>query len=241
MFCPNYDQEELEELADQIVDQGLMEPSRPLPDSSDSKLAKGQVIYSCLQSYFGTIEMGYLQLLDEVKAKWGEIRLPEFTLSPASLEKLKDLVKFQQIAKDSTLQTYLHWPDSLMLEAFTLATNLQERREWNKAIALLVFLLYLNPYLTGLWQSLGSCWEQENQAEAAQFAYQSAINCEPSNIEVYRDACRYLIEQRDYSNAESLLQYGLEQLSQEPQDDENATKKTVINALLSYIQSLKIA
>lgn len=238
MFQPDLNAENLDYLLESFVEEGLIEPPI-LPTSEAEKKAMTQGIHQCLQFYFGTVEKGYHRVLEETKQRWNEIRVQEFTLSESALEQLKDpseLVKINQ--QHPTLQAYFHYSDDLVRDIFTIAVHLAERKEWDDAVAVLVFMVYLNPYIAECWENLGHCWEQTEQWGAAQFAYEKAIEAAPTNPQFYRSACQLLLEQKKYQRAKDILQGGLAFIQQQPASIKMNQAIHLLESALAYVCEL---
>lgn len=238
MFNPEFKEEAVDNLLVTFFEEGFMGSIRP-PSTEEEKKKLRQAVQTCLQYYFGTVEKGYLQVLEETKKSWTEAKIKEFTLSDLTLERLKDPAELKKINEEHpVLQTYLHYSDDLIREVFSIAGDLTERREWEQAVAVVVFLIYLNPYIAEFWEGLGQCWEQASQWDTAEFAYERAIQCAPANPEFYRSACQCLLEQKNYPRAEEILNEGLAYLSEQPSDPNITEATELLTAALAYVNDL---
>ena len=238
MFCPEFKDENLTQLLDGLIGEGWLEPSRA--SSDEAKKTANRAAQTCLDFYFQTVEKGYQRVLEEAKNPWTEIKAQEVILPVTSLARLKNPLEFAKIKeKYSSLQAYFNYSDELIQNIFLMATKLGERCEWDDAIAMMIFLLYLNPYIPECWQFLGVCWEQTSQWGAAQVAHEMAIQQGPLNPEFYRSACIFLLEQKNYDRAEEILNEGLITLNKQAASPAIAEAKELLTAALVYVESVQ--
>ncbi len=241
MFSPVFNSDSLSELDELFTESGILEKPRQFPLSAQEQDARNEELQQTLQSYFSTVEKGYQRMLAEGEKLWKE-HLPEYVLSAPLREAINDPKEFQRVmTEQGTLQKYFGYTEQQIKNIYQIIVDFQEQRHWKEAAEMLTFLLYLNPYIAAVWQGLGECWEQTQQWDDAEFAYTSAINCEPLNPECYRSTCRCLLETKQYERAEELLNYGLSLLANEPVSEETKATTETLNGALAYVQSLQTA
>lgn len=217
----------LSAVAETFVEEGLID-SRALDPKN--KHAARDVLKACLESYMGTIANGYHQVLEEVHTRWGAKRLPEFMLSEAEAT-----ASTEEGEEPSPRSRYT---DDSIKAIYELAVDLLERRQIDKAASIFVFLIYLDPQVSWFWEGLGHCWQAGNQWEAARFAFGTAVNCDPTNPELYRSLCNCLIEMHEHDKAVAALEYGLDLLRQEPKTKEISEATEILDAVLAYVKSI---
>ncbi len=210
-----------------LVDQGVIDQSAL---DSKNKHAARDVLRACLDAYMTAIVTGYQRVLEEGRKRWGEKRLVDFMITGEAVDP-------KEVAEVG-MQEAVHYSDEAMSEVYELATNLRERRDWEAATSIFTFLIYLNPHVAWFWQGLGDCWRETSQWEAAQFAYGTAINCDPTNPELYRNLVNLLLELEENAKAQAILEFGLQQMNEQPRTRELAEATELLDAALAYVKSL---
>ncbi len=225
----------LTRVAEMLVEEGFIDGSSL---DSKNKHAGRDVLRVCLESYMDAIGKGYRQVLQGVQERWGQKRLGEFVIDDATLDKLRD-GDFHGKEFNGALQESLHYSDEAVQVAYDLAVELRGRGQWTEAASIFVFLLYLDPRVSWFWQGLGDCWQQENQWEAAQFAYGTAVNCDPTNPQMYRSYCNCFLEMGEKGKAQAAIEWGLQVLQDQPKSKENSEATTILQDVLAYLKSIK--
>lgn len=219
----------LKAVAEQFVEEGLID--RELLDPKNRHSAQ-DLLKSCLESYMETVVNGYRYALGEVQKRWGNTRLPEFMITDEMLEALNN-------SKEAgVVREKLHFLDDAIDTIFELAEDLKERRQWDEAISIYVFLIYLDPFISWFWHGLAECWQEVNQWQSAQFAYATAVNCDSTNPYFYQSLCSCLLEMGEREKAQTALQYGLKLLHEQPKSRDKKQAIDQLEEALIYVQSL---
>ncbi len=219
-----------------LMDQGFIDKTALDPKN---KHAVGDLLKTCLDSYVGNVTEGYRWLLKEARGRWGAKRAQEFMIDEAALKEWGTPEHMQKIAEAyGGMKEALHYSDETVHSMYELAQDLVERRQWEAAAYILVFLVYVDPYECWFWESLGQCWQATEQWEAAEFAFGTAVNCDPVNTELYRSYCNCLLERGEKKKAHAVLEYGISQLREAPKGRHTTEGIEALESALAYVESL---
>lgn len=236
MVKPKFSNSALKGAAQLLIDQGFIDPSSL---DSKNKHAAGDYLKTCLESYVENVTEGYRWLLKEARGRWGAKRAREFMIDEAALKEWGTPEQMQKIAESlGGMREALHYSNETVQSVYELAQDLVERRQWEAAAYILVFLVYVNPHEGWFWEGLGQCWQATEQWEAAEFAFGTAVNCDPVNPELYRSYCNCLLERGEKKKAHAVLEYGIGRLREAPKGRHTTEAIEALESALAYVESL---
>lgn len=100
-------------------------------------------------------------------------------------EELYEKIKDKNFLKSEPLQATLGLKEETMQQMYTIAYNLHQARDEQKARALFRFLSFLNPHNVDYWMGLGTCLFIEGRIVEAQSVFEIARVINPENPEPY--------------------------------------------------------
>ena len=234
MAKKKFSRSSLKNLGNALVAQGMLEPQAL--DSGHIR-ATQDALEASLDLYTNAVAKGYRKTLEMVTANSGPDFAEQFKLKHLDLGGAEQQAKMQKATEEERLmQVCMDYSDEMLKTVFDLAIQLKEQKQWDDAVLVLTFLLYLCPAQAWFWYELASCWHTNEQWDAAMYAYAMAIDRAPKEIEFYRSACNCLLDARETEKAKELLNYGLEQFKS---DRSVAAQENVLNleSALVYVNS----
>lgn len=183
---------------DFMHDTGLLDPSTT-PEQGQQQIQK------LLVESFVSVSRGYLAAK---QASHGPLR--DFRFNPKIINSLSAPSGFKElIHSQKLLQDLFEVDQEIMVELYQLAKDKIHNKIYTQAADILLFALYLNPFVSAYWQVLACCWKELHKTKDALYAYTLAIAYSPDNVEFYRCAVRYCLELKEINLAKQLLEYGL--------------------------------
>lgn len=233
MVKNKYNSNNLDNLANSLVAQGLLDP-KALEHPRNLR----NNLQATLDLYTKAVAEGYKKTLEIIAKDHGTKQAEHYRLKSLNLSSPEHQEKLQNAAREGRLmQACMEYSDDMLQTVFDIAVNLQEQKQWEDAVLVFTFLLYLCPSQSWFWYGLATCWHQSQQWDAAMYAYSMAISCDPTEIEFYRSACNCLLDTRETEKAKELLQYGIHQFESDHSKDAQENRSNLESALL-YVNTL---
>ena len=218
---------ESENLIEQILEISSLSSER---QKEEARVLLSQGVNEFKQSFI----RGYELVLNHAAQNKFGIPRENFELKPLDKKSHPEAAHESSDLKNKFLQEIFGYTPRMLREIYEFGCQLFHQKEFGKCADVLIFLIVLNPTLCWFWQVLGRAWEAQEKNEEALYAFTVAINCDLHRIEGYQDAVRCCVKMKDYKNAQSILDYGLEAIK----NDSDVSLESGLKSMKAYIKKL---
>lgn len=179
---------EIENLVEDILDELKNDYHSELESFKNYSERNKIVMLNEISQLITDVQNGYKVITNKLNIK--DIDNYLFTEQRISILDDEELV-YERLNNGENYQNLLNYSDEMMATMYNAIIDLYETKQYEDCIQAVKFLIFLNPYVSIFWGTLGNFLVAVNQTENALKAYEMSIATDYTNLERYEIAADF--------------------------------------------------